>query len=139
MAYGRAQRGLGQKPDWPHFYAHLNQALDHGYDWIHGGLYYRGLGNGKVTVSDKVWWAEAELIAALTEALKHEMTPACLAALNQQIQFLTEHQTAPDGIWLESVTADGLPKNTRKAQNWKANYHDVRALQIFIEAFIGAR
>ena len=58
-----------------------------------------------------------------------------LAALNKQIQFLAEHQTAPDGIWEGSVTAEGQPKDTRKAHSWKANYHDVRALQKFVEAF----
>jgi mannose/cellobiose epimerase-like protein (N-acyl-D-glucosamine 2-epimerase family) len=44
---------------------------------------------------------------------------------------------AKDGIWVDSVMADGQPRNTSKAHNWKANYHDVRALVKFVEAFAG--
>jgi len=39
------------------------------------------------------------------------------------------------GIWLDTVTAEGKPKSTGLAHSWKANYHDVRALVKFIEAF----
>ena len=40
-----------------------------------------------------------------------------------------------DGIWLDTVTAEGRPKATGKAHNWKANYHDVRAMVKFMNAF----
>ena len=43
-----------------------------------------------------------------------------------------------DGVWLDTVTAEGKFKSTGKAHNWKANYHDVRAMLKFIEAFRGA-
>ena len=33
------------------------------------------------------------------------------------------------------MTADGKVKNPAKAHNWKANYHDVRALVKLIDAF----
>jgi hypothetical protein len=36
------------------------------------------------------------------------------------------------------VTADGRPKSTGKAHSWKANYHDVRGLLKFVEAFENA-
>jgi mannose/cellobiose epimerase-like protein (N-acyl-D-glucosamine 2-epimerase family) len=52
------------------------------------------------------------------------------------LQFIVSFQADPkDGIWLDTVTADGKPKVTAKAHNWKANYHDVRAIVKFVEAF----
>lgn len=36
---------------------------------------------------------------------------------------------------MDTITAAGQPKSTAKAHNWKANYHDVRALVKFIEEF----
>lgn len=131
----RAQQALKEKPDWQHFAAHVDHALAHGYDWTHGGLYYRGVGNEPATVTDKVWWAEAELIAALTVALQHEPNPRYRDALDKQIDFLARFQTAPDGIWVDNVTAEGKPKGPRKAHSWKANYHDVRAMQMLVDAF----
>jgi hypothetical protein len=35
------------------------------------------------------------------------------------------------------VAADGKPRDTTKANSWKANYHDVRAMMKFIDAFAG--
>jgi len=39
----------------------------------------------------------------------------------------------------DTVAEDGKIKNPAKAHNWKANYHDVRALVKFIETFAGER
>ena len=41
------------------------------------------------------------------------------------------------GIWLDTVTESGQPKSTGLAHNWKANYHDVRALLILEEILKG--
>lgn len=131
-----AQNALGEKPAWNHFYAHLDHALKYGYDWVNGGLYYRGYDDKPARVTDKVWWAEAELIAALSDALQQKENPAYRAALTKQIEFLLQYQIDPsDGIWRDTVTADGKPKTPAKAHNWKANYHDVRALMKFCETF----
>lgn len=40
---------------------------------------------------------------------------------------------AKSGIWLDTVTESGEPKATGLAHNWKANYHDVRALLMLEE------
>jgi mannose/cellobiose epimerase-like protein (N-acyl-D-glucosamine 2-epimerase family) len=56
------------------------------------------------------------MIAALTDALTHQVDPR-------------------DGIWLDTVTAHGRPKAPRNAHNWKADYHAVRAIVKFVEAF----
>ena len=57
-------------------------------------------------------------------------------ALDKLLEFIVTYQADPkDGIWLDTVAADGKPKVTTKAHNWKANYHDVRAMVKFEEAF----
>jgi mannose/cellobiose epimerase-like protein (N-acyl-D-glucosamine 2-epimerase family) len=132
----RAQQVLGQQPDWAHFDAHLDHALKYGYDHQRGGLYSRGMDDQPANNTDKVWWVEAEMLAALTDSLKHRPDPARAEALDKLLQFVSTYQANPaDGIWLDTVAADGTPKLTGKAHNWKANYHDVRALVKFIEAF----
>ena len=132
----RAQQILGQRPAWAHFDAHLQHALKYGYDHERGGLYNRGVDDQPATQTDKVWWVQAEMLAALTDALKHKANPAYSEALDKLLHFLAAYQINPsDGIRLDTVTADGQPKATGKAHSWKANYHDVRAIVKFTDAF----
>jgi mannobiose 2-epimerase len=136
----RAEQVLGRQPSWAHFEAHLDHALKYGYDHQRGGLYSRGMDNQPADNLDKVWWVEAELLAALTDSLKHKPDAARSEALDKLLGFVVSFQANPaDGIWLDTVAADGTPKVSAKAHNWKANYHDVRALVKFIEAFGAAR
>lgn len=132
----RAEEALGLKPSWEHFDGHLDHALKYGYDRTRGGLYSRGFDDQPATDTDKVWWVQAEMLAALTDALHHKPNPAYSEALDKLLQFIVTYQADPkDGIWLDTVAADGKPKVTAKAHNWKANYHDVRAMVKFVEAF----
>ena len=78
------------------------------------------------------------MLAALTDGLHHRTNRAYSEALDQLVGFICKYQTNPsNGIWLDTVTADGTPKNTATAHAWKANYHDVRAMVKFVEAFGG--
>ncbi len=132
----RAEQAQRQRPSWSHFEAILDHALRYGTDHVRGGLYHRGFGDQPATSTDKVWWAQAEFMAALTEGLQRRENPAYREALVKLIGFLRRYQIHPaDGIWLDTVTAEGEPKNPAKAHHWKANYHDLRALVKFIEAF----
>jgi cellobiose epimerase len=132
----RAEQVLGRPPSWPHFYAHLDHALKHGYDHQHGGLYHRGIDDQPATDTNKIWWVEAEMMAALSDALKHQPNPQYEQALIRLLEFVRKYQADPrDGIWFDTVTAEGQPKSTAKAHDWKANYHDVRAIVKFIDAF----
>jgi mannobiose 2-epimerase len=133
-----AEKVLGRELSWAHFDAHLQHALKYGYDHTRGGLYSRGFDNQPASDTDKVWWVQAEGLAALTVGLKHKEDPAYSEALDKLLLFILTYQVNPgDGIWLDTVTADGKPKVSAKAHNWKANYHDVRAMVIFIEGFGG--
>jgi mannobiose 2-epimerase len=134
----RAQRVLGEPLSWDHFNAHIEHALKYGYDHQRGGLYSRGMDDQPATDTDKVWWVQAELLAALTDALQHKEDRAYSEALDKLVDFIVKYQANPaDAIWLDTVAADGTPKNTAKAHSWKANYHDVRAMVKFVEAFGG--
>lgn len=139
----RAEEVLGREPSWAHFHAYMQHALKHGFDHQRGGLYDEGPPDGPATATDKVWWSQAEMLAALTDALTRApeqlRSPLFAQALDKLLGFLTAHVILPDGIWIEAVTADGRPKATGKAHSWKANYHDVRAIVKFVEAFAPAR
>ena len=81
---------------------------------------------------------QAEMLAPLTDGLQHEQNRAYSEALDKLVDFILKYQANPgDAIWLDTVAADGTPKNTAKAHAWKANYHDVRAVVKFVEAFGG--
>ena len=132
----RTESVLGQKMSWDHFYALLDHALKNGYDRQRGGLYYRGFDDHSATDTEKIWWVQAEMLSALTDALKHKNDPRYEILLGQQLQFIKNHQVGPrGGIWLYAVTADGQPMDTTLANSWKANYHDVRAMVKFVDAF----
>jgi len=133
----RAQQVLGRKPDWDHFDSLMRHALRCGTDLQRGGLYSRGFGNAPATDTTKVWWVQSEWMASLSDALHHAPDPAYSDALAKLIQFVWAHQVnAADGIWIDSVSADGTKVvASGKAHNWKANYHDVRAMLKFIDAF----
>ncbi len=131
----RAEQVLGRKPSWSHFEAYLQHALKYGWDPARGGLYSRGVGSQPANDTEKVWWVQAEMLAALTDALAHQPNPTYSEALMKLLDFIDRYQADPkDGVWLESLTAEGQPRSTAKAHNWKANYHDVRALQKFLES-----
>ncbi len=133
-----AERALGRPPSWDRFDALLQHALAYGFDRERGGLSQMGFENRPATVTDKVWWVQAELLAALTESLSQRPNPNYAAALEQLLGFLTAHQIDDrDGLWFDTVAADGSLRRPAKAHNWKANYHDLRAMMMFVEAFGG--
>jgi mannobiose 2-epimerase len=129
----RAQQTLGVAPDWQHFHAYLEGALSRGFDEKRGGLYAHRASDGTPTDTDKIWWVQAELLAALTTALEQEPSERHEKAIAKLLDFVSAHLADPrDGIWIESVDAEGRPKKTAKAHNWKASYHEVRALVAFL-------
>jgi mannobiose 2-epimerase len=130
----RAEQVLGRAPSWNHFGAHLDHALRVGYDWEHGGLYSRGEGDRPATDRTKVWWAQAEMLAALADGLGRGPNARYREAADKLVRFLVRSQIdAKDGIWYDTVAEDGRLMRAEKAHNWKANYHDVRGLVKFVE------
>jgi mannobiose 2-epimerase len=133
----RAEEAMGRRPSWGHFHAHMEHCLRFGTDHARGGIYNRGFGNQPATDTSKVWWAQAEWIAALSDGIRHVPDHAAYtAALVKVLSFMRNRATDPrTGIWLDTVAADGTPKSTGLAHSWKTLYHDTRGLVKFVEAF----
>ena len=85
---------------------------------------------------EKVWWSQAELLAALSvEPGASTGATADVVACEKLLAFLQRQMIDPqDGIWVASVSPDGQPKWDSKKNHWKANYHDVRGIVMFVEA-----
>ncbi|MCX7819060.1 MAG: AGE family epimerase/isomerase [Kiritimatiellae bacterium] len=134
-----AERALGRPLSLEHFRAHLDHALRCGWDAERGGLYHRGEGEQPATDRRKVWWVQAEMLAALTEAWALDRDPRWAAAMRRLWEFADQWMTDPEtGVWWDSVEADGRPARAARAHGWKANYHDVRAFLKFIEVMRSA-
>lgn len=134
----RAQRFLGENLDWPHFYAHLDHGLEFGFDFLQGGMYDRGFDTDPAHRRNKVWWVQAEILAALSDALAMGPRQADRygLALSRLLGFLQDRQVDDrDGIWLWEIGDDGRVASDVKANSWKTAYHDVRAVIKFLEAF----
>jgi mannobiose 2-epimerase len=131
-----AQKALGRAPSWDHFYAHIDHALKFGFDHERGGVHDRGYGDRPASRTDKIWWVQAEMMAALTDAIRNHVRPDYGQALEKLNHFVWSFMVDPrDGIWLDTVAADGAIVSKAKANNWKAAYHDVRAMVKFYETF----
>ena len=133
----RAEEALGRRPSWSHFHAHMEHCLRCGTDHARGGIYNRGVGNAPAHDTSKVWWAQAEWIAALTDGLRDKPGhPPYANALLRVLAFMRNYGTdRRTGIWLDTVAADGSPRSTGLAHAWKTMYHDTRGLLKVSEAF----
>lgn len=133
----RAEQALKRPPSWGQFHAHIKHALRWGTDHQLGGVYALGNRNQPANDTRKIWWVQSEMLAALADGLGNRPRDVQYQdALIKLVGFIERHQTDPNtGIWLDTVTAEGHPISTGIAHSWKANYHDVRAILKFTNAF----
>src|SRR5260370_37506169 len=112
----RAEEVCGSSRSWAQCGAHLQDGLQYGYEHERGGLYSRGLDDQPATQTDKVWWVQAEMLAALTVEMGHRPSAASAGALEKLLRFISKYQADPaHGIWLDTVDAEGRPKATGQA------------------------
>lgn len=131
-----AQRTLQIPADWDHFFSILDHALEYGFDRERGGFYFKGFDEQPASDTGKIWWVQAECLAALTEALHHEAKAVYDQALDLLLDWIFRYQiVSNDGIWIWSTDAEGKPLNPTKAGHWKAAYHEVRAVAKFVHTF----
>ncbi|MBC8101300.1 MAG: AGE family epimerase/isomerase [Cytophagales bacterium] len=110
----------------------VDHALAFGWDEKNGGFYDAGSAFGAATITDKVWWTQAEGLNALL--LMHERygreTPRYGAAFLKQWEFITRRQIDYGNTgWLGKVSAEGVPiPGQIKSDAWKDPYHQGRAL-----------
>ena len=110
----------------------VDHALGWGWDAKRGGFYYSGQAFAPVFERYKSWWTQAEGLNVLL--VMHERyggeTDAYWRAFLAQWRFIWDHQVDHTcGGWYNQVTEDGrLDGSADKATQWKAAYHNVRAL-----------
>jgi cellobiose epimerase len=133
----RAQQVLRVVPNVERLHAVVAHALRHGFDWQRGGFYSKGSDHGSPPSTDKVWWVQAEGLVTLSEALAADAAPPAdfEAGLRLLLDWIWNHQRFRDGIWAWSTDERGVLRNPTKAGNWKAGYHEVRAMCRFIDVW----
>lgn len=129
----RAQQALQIPCDWDHFDKLVNNALEFGFDHTRGGFYDRGEPNQPARVTEKIWWVQAEGLAALSSAVQSRLRNEYSVALERLLDWIFESQICPDGIWMWSADSLGYPINLTKAAAWKAGYHEMRALTMLAD------
>ncbi len=131
----RAEHALGREPPWSRFDRYLDHTVRHGFDGDRGGFYTTDRTSAAFN-TNKVWWVQAEAVAALTDGLVHREDGARAVALARTLDFVERHQLDPaDGVWRSEVSDTGARRDARKSHAWKAGYHEVRALLKLVNAF----
>jgi mannose 2-epimerase len=132
-----AQEALGLPRDWHHFESLVQHSLRYGFDHERGGFYFRGKAYEPACDTTKYWWVQAEGLSALTDAAAHsEEYNEPLARL---VGWILNYQIrSDDGVWIVSTDAGARPQNVKKAGEWKAAYHEVRAITKFVHTFAPA-
>ena len=131
-----AQKALGMPRHWNHFESLLRHSLRYGFDHERGGFYFRGKPSEPASDTTKFWWVQAEGLSALTEAVAHFDADEYSRTLAQLVDWIRNCQIrSDDGVWIVSTDAGGKPQNAKKAGEWKAAYHEVRAITKFVNTF----
>ncbi|NLO32374.1 MAG: hypothetical protein GX117_03315 [Candidatus Hydrogenedentes bacterium] len=119
-------------------YALLDHALAFGFDHDCGGLAANGPMSGSVLAAEglgeerlyKTWWAQAELLNALSAAFLRSEKKIYLDALIKTVDWIECYQMDHrHGDWYEATYWDsGAPVTTDKGREFKTSFHAGRAL-----------
>lgn len=131
----RAQAVLGVAPDQDRFDALLGHALRFGFDHDRGGFYWLGPGSGPASDLDKIWWVQAEGLAALTDGLLDRRDARYERALDLLLGWIVEGQRVRGGLWAPRVDARGRRRPILAHGAYKSAYHEVRGVAKFLTAF----
>ena len=131
-----AQRALGIPLNWDHFESLMLHSIRYGFDHERGGFYFRGKAHEPACDTTKFWWVQEEGLSALTDAAAHFGSEEYNEPLTRLVNWILNYQIrSDDGVWIVSTDAGGRPQNVKKAGEWKAAYHEVRAITKFVHAF----
>lgn len=106
-------------------------SADWGFDAKLGGYFEEGIPAGAPTKREKIWWIQAEALPALywVHALSYDSR--YVERLEKTLDFIERYQADSEfGGWYWGITEDGQlgPRGDGKGEEWKAAYHDLRAL-----------
>jgi len=107
--------------------------LEHGWDQIHGGIFYFIDAKGKPTQQlewdQKLWWVHLEALVALAKAYKHTKNPLVWHWYEKVHEYSWSHFPDPQfGEWFGYLNRVGEPHLTLKGGKWKGCFHLPRAL-----------
>ena len=109
-----------------------DHALDAGWDGEFGGLYNGGEIDGRIVDQGKNWWAQAEALntTLLMDSLYGHETPQYREAFERVWKYIDEHFIDDEhhGWWGNLSRRGELQPPDDKGWQWKAAYHDGRAL-----------
>lgn len=103
-------------------------ALKHGYDAKEGGLFYSGEPGAPASNREKSWWVQSEVLVSVLAM--HELTgrQRYLDLFEQTWNLVkTKLVDRKSGEWRARVP-DATHPGGDKANNWKAGYHNGRAM-----------
>lgn len=105
-----------------------NMILTQAIDTKFGGIFNTGH-DGKVTDSDKHWWAQAEAMVGLMLSYKLSANTEYMRAMLSVWEFISNYVIDRElGEWYFRVNRDGTPiKTDDKVGPWKCPYHTSRA------------
>jgi mannose/cellobiose epimerase-like protein (N-acyl-D-glucosamine 2-epimerase family) len=106
----------------------FDYSYKYGYDQSAGGFYDSGLFNQPADRLDKVWWVEAEAIVSALHMNQLKGDPKYLDVFEQTYDYIEKYFVDWQyGEWHANVSARGVAGGD-KASNWKAGYHNGRAM-----------
>jgi len=104
-----------------------DNALDYGYDYENGGVYFTGTNEGVLLSDKKSWWQNAEALIGFLDCYQLTGEQKYLDVFVQIWDFSRKFLISPLGEWYLDVKKDGSTGNQELGQNWKTLYHTGRA------------
>jgi len=106
----------------------FDYSLEYGYDAEHGGFYFYGPLGEPATNRIKAWWVQAECATSALKMYAHTGDETYREVFKETVSFITDHQIDWDvGEWHSGITDDLEPVG-RKGAEYKAAYHNGRAM-----------
>ncbi len=114
----------------------VDHAMDVAWDAREGGLYYTGTTFGRIFEPKKDWWTQAEAMNAfLLMAVEHPGASRDYAGyFEREWTFIRNRMVdAEHGGWFMAAPTTDEERRAPKGSNWKAGYHDGRAMMNVID------
>jgi mannose/cellobiose epimerase-like protein (N-acyl-D-glucosamine 2-epimerase family) len=106
----------------------FDYSLRYGYDEANGGFYDSGPFNRPADRRSKVWWVQSEVIVSALYMNRLTKDPKYLSVFEKTADFIEKNMVDwKNGEWHANITPDGRPQGD-KANQWKAGYHNGRAI-----------
>lgn len=115
------------RPCWELWSGIAQNALNHGVDWEHGGIYRDGTNAGPL-ILEKEFWQHAEALVGFLDAYELFGDDRYLEAFDAIWSFVSEHMIADAGEWRTLLDRTGKPLDAAIGNPWKVAYHTGRAM-----------